>query len=194
MRTIMIPARLPEKKDIIKQMDSLTNEEIGRFVCKFEGFDSLREFKTKRVPTQRLVDVRQMQMVRKTTKYKGEDWEEWYSCKTCAVYRVSHYDNRMFFGKIFFKENRPARIGYGLVEKQVIGYTEGKPIYENIRHDPPKKIKLVSCKEDEKPAYTVVAAAYCTKHKLQISQLPSWLGVFTATCEKCDCQGWDGKA
>jgi|APSaa5957512535_1039671.scaffolds.fasta_scaffold28544_4 hypothetical protein len=109
MKTIQVPARLPEKQDIIQSWDILTNEEIQRFVCNFEGLDDIAEFHTKVIPTKRFGDVKQLQMVR-----ADNSWSEFYSGKTCAVYRISYIDDIMFFEEIFFKGNRSDDVGYGL--------------------------------------------------------------------------------
>jgi hypothetical protein len=109
MKTIQVPARLPEKQDIIESFENLTNEEIKRFVCKFEGLENINEFKTKAIPTKRFGDIIQLQKVRHSKKE-----EEYYSGKTAAVYKVSHHDKVMYFEDIHFKENRPDEIGYGL--------------------------------------------------------------------------------
>ena len=109
MKTIQVPARLPEKQDIIESFENLTNEEIKRFVCKFEGLENINEFKTKAIPTKRFGDIIQLQKVR-----HSKEEEEYYSGKTAAVYKVSHHDKVMYFEDIHFKENRPDEIGYGL--------------------------------------------------------------------------------
>lgn len=109
MKVISIQTRLPEKQDIIESWNSLTNEEIKRFVCDFEGIKNISEFRTKTIPTKKFGDVMQLQKVR-----KNESWEEFYSGKTVTVYRVSYYDEVMYFEQIYFKDNRHYGIGYGL--------------------------------------------------------------------------------
>lgn len=109
MRTIQIPARLPEKQDIINSFEDLTNEEIKRFVCDFEELKDIDEFHTKTIHTKRFVDVLQFQKVR-----IDDSWTEFYSGKTATVYIVSHHEGIAYFEGITFKENRPEQMGYGL--------------------------------------------------------------------------------
>lgn len=100
MKTIQIPARLPEKQDIIDSFDSLTNEEICRFVCDFEG---IRDAQT----------IGKQPQFHKVQAHTEESFAEYYSVNTAAVYQTIH-DDGIFFEGIHFKENRPKDTGYGI--------------------------------------------------------------------------------
>ena len=109
MKTIQITTRLPEKQDIIDSFEKLSNNEICRFVCYFEGLENIEEFQAKTIRTKRFRDVLQFQKVR-----TGNSWDEFYSGKTGTVYTTSYYEGMIFFDGIHFKENRPDGIGYGI--------------------------------------------------------------------------------
>ncbi len=109
MKTIQISARLPEKQDIIDSFDELTNDEIKKFVCDFEGLNNIDEFQAKTIRTKRFGDVSQFQKVR-----TSDTLDEFYSGKTATVYKTSYHEGVIFFGGIHFKECRPNGIGYGI--------------------------------------------------------------------------------
>jgi hypothetical protein len=88
MKSIEITVKVPEKEDIIKNMDSFSDRQIKLFVDDFEG-------KTKN-----------WSLLRKTDKF-----DEFYSLKTATVYQI---DKGGYYHKIFFIENRPENIAYGL--------------------------------------------------------------------------------
>ena len=74
MKTILIPARLPEKQDITESFDSLTNEEVGRFVCNFENIQNSQEI-------DRLPQFHKVREDNRLVEYISEN--------TFAVYQVS---------------------------------------------------------------------------------------------------------
>ena len=100
MKTIQISARLPEKQDIVESWDDLSNVEICRFVCEFEGIDD----------AQKIAKLSQFHKVREHTE---NSFTEYYSVNTTAVYEVIH-DGTVSFEGIHFKENRPKGIEYGI--------------------------------------------------------------------------------
>lgn len=69
-------------------MDSFSDDQIQLFVDDFEGIN------------------KNWSLIRKTEQFK-----EFYSLKTATVYQI---DNGGYYFKIFFVENRPENIGYGL--------------------------------------------------------------------------------
>lgn len=100
MKTIQIPVRLPEKQDIIDSWNSLSNEEICRFVCNFEGISNAQT-------------IDKQPQFHKVREHTENSFTEYYSVNTAAVYQVIH-DSIIFFEGIHFKENRPKEIGYGI--------------------------------------------------------------------------------
>lgn len=90
MKKIQISIEIPEKKDIIQNMDSFSNSEIQLFVNDFEGIDYKKNW----------------DLVRETKEIK-----EYYSLITSTVYQI---DAGGYYHKIFFLENRPKNIGYGI--------------------------------------------------------------------------------
>lgn len=88
MKSIKITELIPEKEDIIKNMDSFSDRQIRIFVDDFEG-------KTKN-----------FSLLRKTDRF-----DEFYSRKTATVYQI---DKGGYYHKIFFVENRPENIAFGL--------------------------------------------------------------------------------
>jgi len=90
MKSIQITIEIPEKKDILKNMDHFSNSEIQLFVNDFEGNDYKKY----------------LSLTRKTERY-----DEYYSLKTATVYQI---DKGGYYYKIYFIENRPKNIGYGI--------------------------------------------------------------------------------
>ena len=101
MKTIQIPATLPEKQDIIDSFDELSNVEIQRFVCDFEGISNAQT-------------IDKQPQFHKVREHTENNFTEYYSVNTAAVYQVTHSDGFIFFEGIHFKENRPKKIGYGI--------------------------------------------------------------------------------
>lgn len=100
MKTIQVPVRLPEKQDIMESWNSLSNEEICRFVCDFEGISNAQT-----------IDV--LPQFHKVREHTENNFTEYYSVNTAAVYLVSQ-DGMIIFEGIHFKENRPKGVGYGI--------------------------------------------------------------------------------
>lgn len=88
MKSIEITVEIPEKQDIIKNIDSFSDRQIKLFVDEFEG------------------EQKKWSLLRKTDKF-----DEFYSLKTATVYQI---DKGGYYHKIFFIENRPENIGYGI--------------------------------------------------------------------------------
>jgi len=99
MKTIKIPIQIPEKDDIIKNMDNFSNSEIQLFVNDFE------ETAYKKANGKDSNYKKYWSLTRKTERF------EYYSLITSTVYQI---DKGGYYFKIFFVENRPENIGYGI--------------------------------------------------------------------------------
>lgn len=91
MKSIQITIKIPEKQEIIDNIDSFTEQQIELFVKDFGDNDRKYWSKT-----------------RETEKYT-----EYYSLKTSTVYWI---DKGGYYFKIYFKENRPTNIAYGILK------------------------------------------------------------------------------
>jgi len=88
MKSISITVQVPEKKEIMYNLHVFSETQIQLFVDDYEG------------------ENKNWSLIRKTAKF-----DEYYSLKTATVYQI---DKGGFFYKIFFIENRPESIGYGI--------------------------------------------------------------------------------
>lgn len=90
--------RLPEKQDIVNSFDELLQEDIHRFICKFEDLRYIGEFYSK-VFTNREKLIPQLHKICCT-----EIHEEYFSALTGTIYVVSQIGTNMHFWEITFKE------------------------------------------------------------------------------------------
>lgn len=103
MKSIQITIEIPEKKDIIKNMDHFSNSEIQHFINDFEGMAY------KKANGKDSNFKKYWSLTRKTERY-----DEFYSMLTSTVYQI---DKGGYYYKIYFIENRPKNIGYGIDPK-----------------------------------------------------------------------------
>ena len=127
MKTLEISVQVPEKDDIIKNMDSFSDRQIQLFVDEFEG------------------KKKNWSVLRKTSEF-----DEYYSRKTATVYQI---DKGGYYHKIFFIENRPENICYGLDKETLEGRASCKKCTTLIFYGPDligRNQSSCNCKENAK--------------------------------------------